>query len=210
MSTQLAIDGGKPVRSTFLVFGKPCLGEEEEREVLDTLRSGWIGTGPKALRFEQMFAEYVGCKHALAVNSCTAALHLSLIAAGIKPGDEVITSPLTFAATANVAVHAGARPVFADIDPSTLNIAPGNIERAITPRTRAVTVVHFGGLPCQMAEITGDRPPAQTGSDRRRCARSWIALQRPPDRQPGQPGMLQLLRQQEPDDRRRRHDHYGG
>ncbi len=154
MIAQLAIDGGKPVRDSFLVFGKPCLGEEEEREVLDTLRSGWIGTGPKALRFEQMFAEYVGCKYALAVNSCTAALHLSLVAAGIKPGDEVITSPLTFAATANVAVHAGARPVFADIDPTTLNIAPANIERAITGRTRAVTVVHFGGLPCQMAEIT--------------------------------------------------------
>lgn len=153
MTTQLAIDGGKPVRETFLVFGKPCLGEEEEREVLDTLRSGWIGTGPKALRFEQMFADYVGCKHALAVNSCTAALHLSLIAAGIEPGDEVITSPLTFAATANVVVHAGARPVFADIDPKTLNITAANIERAITPRTRAVTVVHFGGLPCQMTEI---------------------------------------------------------
>ena len=154
MTAQLAIDGGKPVRDTFLVFGKPYIGEEEEREVLDTLRSGWIGTGPKALRFEQMFAEYVGCKHALAVNSCTAALHLSLVAAGIKPGDEVITSALTFAATANVAVHAGARPVFADIDPISLNITPANIERAITKRTRAVVVVHFGGLPCQMAEIT--------------------------------------------------------
>ena len=153
MSPQLAIDGGTPVRENFLVFGKPCLGEEEEREVLDTLRSGWIGTGPKALRFEQMFAEYVGAKHALAVNSCTAALHLSLVAAGIKPGDEVITSPLTFAATANVAIHAGARPVFADIDPQTLNISPANIERAITDRTRAVIVVHFGGLPCQMDEI---------------------------------------------------------
>jgi len=153
MKAQLAIDGGKPVRNAFLVFGKPCFGEEEEREVLDTLRSGWVGTGPKALRFEQMFAEYMGCKHALAVNSCTAALHLGLIAAGVGPGDEVITSPLTFAATANVAVHAGARPVFADIDPTTLNIAPANIERAITPRTRAVTVVHFGGLPCPMAEI---------------------------------------------------------
>ncbi|WP_423224721.1 DegT/DnrJ/EryC1/StrS family aminotransferase [Candidatus Amarolinea aalborgensis] len=153
MTASLAIDGGQPVRDSFLVFGKPCLGEEEEREVLDTLRSGWIGTGPKALRFEQMFAEYVGCKHALAVNSATAALHLSLLAAGIKPGDEVITSPLTFAATANVAIHAGARPVFADIDPATLNIAPENIERAITGRTRAIIVVHFGGLPCQMAEI---------------------------------------------------------
>jgi dTDP-4-amino-4,6-dideoxygalactose transaminase len=153
MTATLAIEGGKPVRDTFLVFGKPCLGDEEAQEVLDTLRSGWIGTGPKTIRFEQMFAEYVGARHALAVNSCTAALHLSLLASGIKPGDEVITSPLTFAATANVVIHTGARPVFADIDPQTLNIAPVNIERAITKRTRGLIVVHFGGLPCQMAEI---------------------------------------------------------
>lgn len=153
MTSELAIDGGKPVRETFLVFGKPCLGPAEEQEVLDTLRSGWIGTGPKALRFERMFAEYVDAKHALAVNSCTAALHLALMASDIGPGDEVITTPLTFAATTNVIIHAGARPVFADIDPHTLNIAPVNIERAITERTRAIIVVHFGGLPCPMAEI---------------------------------------------------------
>lgn len=153
MTSALAIDGGKPVRDTFLVFGKPCLGEEEAHEVLDTLRSGWIGTGPKAIRFEQMFAEYVGARHALAVNSCTAALHLALLASGIMPGDEVITSPLTFAATANIIIHAGARPVFADIDPQTLNIVPANIESAITDRTRAVIVVHFGGLPCQMDDV---------------------------------------------------------
>lgn len=153
MTSELAIDGGRPVRDSFLVFGKPCLGEEEEREILDTLRSGWIGTGPKAQRFEQLFLEYVGSKHALAVNSATAALHISLLAAGILPGDEVITSPLTFAATANVAIHAGARPIFADIDAETLNISPFNIERAITNRTRAIIAVHFGGLPCQMAEI---------------------------------------------------------
>lgn len=153
MTALLAIEGGKPVRDSFLLFGKPCLGAEEEQEILDTLRSGWIGTGPKAIRFEQLFAKTVGCKHALAVNSCTAALHLSLLAAGIKPGDEVITSPLTFAATANVIIHTGARPVFADIDPTTLNIAPANLRRAITEHTRAIIVVHFGGLPCQMTEI---------------------------------------------------------
>ena len=153
MSSQLAIDGGTPVRDQFLVFGKPCLGDEEAQEILDTLRSTWIGTGPKTIKFEQMFAEYVQSKHALAVNSCTAALHLGLLAAGIGPGDEVITSPLTFAATANVIVHTGARPVFADIDPVTLNIDPQAIERAITPRTKAIIPVHFGGLSCEMDEI---------------------------------------------------------
>ena len=153
MSSKLAIDGGTPVRDQFLPFGRPCLGEEEAQEVLDTLQSRWIGTGPKAIRFEEMFAEYVGCKHALAVNSCTAALHLSLVASGIGPGDEVVTSPLTFAATANVVLHVGARPVFADIDPATLNIDPRAIERAITPRTRAILPVHFGGLACEMDEI---------------------------------------------------------
>lgn len=153
MTAQLAIDGGTPVRGQFLVFGKPCLGEEEIQEMVDTLRSAWIGTGPKAARFEQAFAEYVGSQRALAVNSCTAALHLGLIVSGIQAGDEVITSPLTFAATANVIVLTGARPVFADINPVTLNIDPKAIERAITPRTRAIMPVHFGGLPCEMDEI---------------------------------------------------------
>jgi len=153
VSDKLAIEGGKPVRDQFLVFGRPCLGEEEAAEILDTLRSGWIGTGPKTIQFEKAFAEYVHSKHALAVNSCTAALHLGLLAAGVGPGDEVITSPLTFAATANVMIHAGARPVFADINPVTLNIDPKNIERAITPRTKAIIPVHFGGLACEMDEI---------------------------------------------------------
>ena len=150
---KLAIDGGLPVRDSFLVFGKPVLGDEEINEVIDTLRSTWIGTGPKAVRFEQMFAEYVNNKHALAVNSCTAALHLALLVNHIGPGDEVITTPLTFAATANVIMHVGARPVFADIDPVTLNIDPANIEQAITPRTKAVIPVHFGGLACDMDRI---------------------------------------------------------
>ena len=153
MNEKLAIDGGTPVRDSFLVFGKPCLGDEEINEVIDTLRSGWIGTGPKAVRFEQMFAEYVHNKHALAVNSCTAALHLGLMANHIGPGDEVITTPLTFAATANVIMHTGAKPVFADIDPVTLNIDLANIERAITPRTKAIIPVHFGGLACDMDRI---------------------------------------------------------
>lgn len=153
MNPKLAIDGGSPVREQFLPFGRPCLGDEEIKEVVDTLESRWIGTGPRAMRFEQMFAEYVHTPHALAVNSCTAALHLSLLASGIGPGDEVITSPLTFAATANVVVHVGAKPVFADIDPLTLNIDPENIAKAISPRTRAIIPVHFGGLPCDMQAI---------------------------------------------------------
>ena len=153
MNPKLALDGGTPVREQFLPFGRPCLGEEEINSVVETLQSRWIGTGPKAVQFEKMFAEYVHSRHALAVNSCTAALHLSLIASGIGPGDEVITSPLTFAATANVVVHVGATPVFADIDPLTLNIEPRNIEKAITQRTKAIIPVHYGGLPCDMDAI---------------------------------------------------------
>lgn len=153
MEQKLAIEGGQPVRSTFLPFGRPCIGQEEVDEILETLESGWIGTGPKAARFEKMFAEYVGSSHALAVNSCTAALHLSIVASGIVPGDEVITSPLTFAATANAVIHAGGQPVFADIDPITLNIDPAAVERAISSRTRAIIPVHFGGLPCDMDAI---------------------------------------------------------
>lgn len=150
MRSKLAIEGGPPVRDTMLVFGAPCLGQAEYDEVLDTLRSGWIGTGPKALQFEQEFADYVGVPYAVAVNSCTAALHLSLVVNGIGPGDEVITTPLTFAATANVIVHQGARPVFADINPQTLNIDPENVRQAITPRTKAIIPVHFGGLACDL------------------------------------------------------------
>jgi len=150
---KLAIDGGEPVRSTFLPFGVPCLGEEEIREVVDTLRSRWIGTGPKVQRFEEEFAAYIGAKYAIAVNSCTAGLFLSLTALQVGPGDEVITTPLTFAATVNVIEHVGARPVLIDIDPMTLNLDPGLVERAITPRTKAIIPVHFGGLACNMEAL---------------------------------------------------------
>lgn len=160
-SHRLAIDGGQPVRDSFLVFGAPCLGEEEIQEVVDTLRSGWIGTGPKTHRFENEFAEYVGAPLAVAVNSATAALHLSLVVLGVQPGDEVITTPMTFAATANVIVHTGATPVFADIDPTTLNIDPECLAAAITPRTKAILPVHFGGLPADLdliRTVAGDLP----------------------------------------------------
>src|SRR2546421_8876823 len=98
----------------FLVFGSPLIGDAEIEEVVATLRSGWLGTGPRVKRFEEMFRDYIGAKHAMAVNSCTAALHLSLLVSGVGTGDEVITSPMTFCATANAILHAGATPVFAD------------------------------------------------------------------------------------------------
>ncbi len=142
-----------PVRDQMLVFGAPLLGEAEIEEVVATLRSGWIGTGPRVQRFQQEFAAYKGVAEAAAVNSCTAALHLSLVAAGLSAGDEVITTPLTFCATVNAILHAGATPVLADVDPLTMNIDPEQIERRITSRTRAVLIVHFAGRPCAMDAI---------------------------------------------------------
>lgn len=134
-------------------FHRPWIGQEEEREVLDSLRSGWLTTGPKTRAFERAFAEYTHAKHAVAVNSCTAALHLSLLASGIGTDDEVITTPTTFAATANVIEHVGARPVFVDVVPDTLNIDPDRIEDAISPHTKAIIPVHFAGHPCDLDAI---------------------------------------------------------
>jgi dTDP-4-amino-4,6-dideoxygalactose transaminase len=102
------------MRNEFLIFGSPYIEEDEIQEVVDSLRSGWISTGPKVTKFEDLFKAYIGSKHALALNSCTAGLHLSMIVAGLQPGDEVITTPMTFGATANAIVHTGARPVFVD------------------------------------------------------------------------------------------------
>jgi dTDP-4-amino-4,6-dideoxygalactose transaminase len=137
----------------YIVFGAPLIGEEEIEEVCATLRSGWIGTGPKVRHFEELFREYVGARHAVAVNSCTAALHLSLLVSGVSSGDEVITTPMTFCATANAILHAGARPVFVDVDPDTMNLDPARVEAALTPRTRAIVPVHLAGRPCPMDEI---------------------------------------------------------
>ncbi|MDD5199574.1 MAG: DegT/DnrJ/EryC1/StrS family aminotransferase [Terrimicrobiaceae bacterium] len=148
-----SIAGGRPIRENFLTFGAPLIGEEEIREVVDTLRSGWIGFGPKCLRLEEAFAGYSGAAHAVSVNSATAGLHLSLLAAGIGPGDEVITTPLTFVATTNVIEHVGARPVFADVDSKTQNIDPERIAEAVTPRTRAIMPMHMAGRPCNMDAI---------------------------------------------------------
>lgn len=143
----------KPVRDSFLVFGSPLVEEAMIDEVVATLRSGWIGTGPRVARFESMFKEYIGARYAVALNSCTAALHLSMLVAGIRPGDEVITTPLTFCATANAILHAGGTPIFVDIERETMNLDPGLIERAITPRTKAILPVHLAGRPCRMDAV---------------------------------------------------------
>lgn len=157
--SSLAIHGGLPASARFLPFGAPCLGQEEIAAVVSTLQTGWIGTGPVTAQFEAEFAQYVGTRHAVAVNSCTSGLFLSLLALGIGPGDEVVTTPLTFAATANVIEHVGARPVFADVDPHTLTIDPDSAARAVTSRTRALLAVHFGGRACDAGALAalGDR-----------------------------------------------------
>jgi dTDP-4-amino-4,6-dideoxygalactose transaminase len=141
-----------PIRpkERFLVFGAPLIEEAEIAEVVDCLKSGWLGTGPKVARFEREFAAYKKEGIALALNSCTAALHLCLVALDLKPGDEVITTPLTFCATVNAIIHAGGTPVLADVDPATMNIDPEAVRAAITPRTRAILPVHFAGRPCAM------------------------------------------------------------
>jgi dTDP-4-amino-4,6-dideoxygalactose transaminase len=141
-----------PVRSkdNFLVFGSPMLEQAEIDEVVACLKSRWIGTGPRTARFERDFAAYKGVPAAVALHSCTAALHLAMVALNLKPGDEVITTPLTFCATVNAILHAGGTPVLADIDPRTLNIDPELVREKITPRTRAILPVHFAGRPCDM------------------------------------------------------------
>lgn len=144
------IFGQRKPRESFLIFGKPAIGEDEISEVVDTLRSGWIGTGPKTHRFEQEFSRYIGSEYAVALNSCTAGLHLALIGIGVCPGDEVITTPLTFCADANVILHVGAKPVFVDVDLETMNIDPMKIEAKITSRTKAIIAVHMAGRPCEM------------------------------------------------------------
>ncbi len=136
----------------FIVFGAPQIEQAEIDEVMDSLVSGWLGTGPKVARFERDFAVYKGIHEGqvAAVNSCTAALHVSMIASGIGPGDEVITTPMTFCATVNAIIHTGATPVLVDVDPVTMNIDPAQVEARITSRTRAILPVHFAGRPCEM------------------------------------------------------------
>ena len=137
---------------SFIPFHRPSIGDEEIAEAVDTLRSGWLTTGPKTAQFEKEFAAYVGAPHALATNSCTSALHLALAALGIGPGDEVITTPLTFCATVNTILHVGATPVLADVG-SDGNLDPVSIEARITARTKAIIPVHLAGLPCDLRNV---------------------------------------------------------
>lgn len=144
--------GGK-MNENFIVFGSPIIEQPEIDEVVDSMQSGWLGTGAKVGRFEEMFREYKGADFAIAVNSCTAAMHLSMLALGIGPGDEVILPVMTFAATANAVIHSGATPVFVDCDRRTMNIDPDEILAKLTPKTKAIMPVHFAGRPCEMATI---------------------------------------------------------
>jgi dTDP-4-amino-4,6-dideoxygalactose transaminase len=141
------------VRENFIPYNRPDITNAEIGEVVDTLKSGWIARGLRTLQFEQAFAKYVGAKHALALNSCTAALHVSLLSAGIGPGDEVITTPMTFASTANTVIHCGAKPVFADIDYRTGCIDPAEVAKKITPKTKAIVPVHYSGQVCDLDPI---------------------------------------------------------
>ena len=153
MGTLPASAGGTPVRKQFLPYALPLVGEEEKREVLKVLDSGWITTGPRTFEFEKRLASYTGAAHAVALSSCTAALHVSLAALGVGEGDEVITSTMTFCSTANVILHLKAKPVLADVEPGALTIAPDEIRRRMSPRTKAIVPVHYGGHPCRMDEI---------------------------------------------------------
>ena len=147
------IEGGKPIRTVFLPYGTQWLDDKEINEVIDSLKSDWITTGPKMRLFEDRFKQYIGSKYAVAVNSGTAALHVSTSSINIKPGDEVITTPLTFVASANCVIYRGGTPIFADIKRDTYNIDPNEIRKKITSKTKAIIPVHFTGQPCDIDEI---------------------------------------------------------
>lgn len=151
--SQTVVSDKRTARASFLPFALPHITQAEIDEVVDTLHSGWLSTGPKTKRFESEFARAVAAPHAIAVNSATAAMHLALDALGIGEGDEVIVPVYTFTATAEVVVHCRARPVFVDVDPVTCNLDPAQLEKHITPRTRAILVVHIAGLPAEMDDI---------------------------------------------------------
>jgi len=143
------------MRPEFLPFSPPSIGDDERDEVMDTLRSGWITTGPKTKAFEAKLAAYLGAPGLVALNSCTAGLHVGLVALGVGPGDEVIVPSMTFCATANVVEHVGARPVIVDVCPDTLNLDPEAVSRAINPRTKAILPVHYAGHPVDLDAIFG-------------------------------------------------------
>ena len=158
-------------------FSPPLVGRAEIAEVVAVLESGWLTTGPRVAAFEEAFAAYAGTSHAVALNSCTAALHLSLLAAGVEAGDEVVTTPLTFCATANTIIHAGGRPVFADVDPRTGNLDRAAAAAAFTSRTRALLPVHYGGRAIEMGAFrTVARPGGLTLiADAAHCVEGRIA-----------------------------------
>ena len=141
------------MRNDFLPFAKPSVAEDAISEVVESIRSGWLAMGPKTIRFEENFSKYTGASWSVSVNSATAGLHTVLLALGIGPGDEVITTPMTFAATVNTIMFTGARPVLTDIDRNTLNIDPDKVEKAVTKNTKAIIPVHFAGMPCDMDRI---------------------------------------------------------
>jgi len=149
----LAINGGSPVRASFLPYGRQSVDEADIEAVVEVLRSDWLTTGPKVAEFEEAFAARVGAAHAVSFSSGTAALHAAAFAAGLKPGDEAITTPLTFAATANCALYQGATPVFSDVSSDTLNLDPEQIERKISPKTRAILPVDYAGHPADLTAI---------------------------------------------------------
>src|SRR4029079_15195940 len=139
--------------SDFIVFGAPAIERDEIDEVVRCLESGWIGTGPRVARFEKEVAAYKATPFAAAISSCTARIKLSVLAAGIGPGDEVITTPMTFCASVNAIVHSGATPVLADVDPQTMNIDPEQVRRKLTKKTKALMPVHFAGRCCDMRAL---------------------------------------------------------
>ena len=145
---RLAIDGGEPIRSTLLPYGRQTIDDDDVAAVTQTLRSDWLTTGPKVAEFEKALAAAAGTSHAVAVSTGTAALHAAMYALGVGPGDEVIVTTMTFAASANCAVMLGAKPVFVDVDPGSLLIDPRQVETRITPRTKAVVAVDYAGHPC--------------------------------------------------------------
>lgn len=152
-SQTLAINGGVPVRATLLPYGRQSIEEADIQAVVDVLRSDWLTTGPKVGEFEGAFAARVGAKYAVSFSSGTAALHAAAFAAGLKAGDEAVTTPMTFAATANCILYQGATPAFADVSPDTLNIDPTQVERRITPKTRAILPVDYAGHPADLGAI---------------------------------------------------------